>query len=76
MRIPIGDEQKGVISISKYDRNNGWFIPDTSEWSYDYHVRNGGRKATYKEFRELYPFKTYYQYNRCKTKTKDNSKYN
>ena len=70
MRIPLDDEQKGVISISKYNRNSGRFIPDTSEWSYDYHVRNGDRKSTYKKFKGLFPFKTYYQLSRFKTKTK------
>lgn len=77
MRIPISDTQKGVVRTYKYGTaNNGYFIPATAEWSYDYNVKKGCRKMTYGEFKEMYPYKNFNQYSRSTTKTKHNAQYN
>lgn len=69
MRIPISENEKGVIWTSKHDKNYGGFAR-IGTWGYDYGITHGFRKTTWKEFKELYPYQGYRITQRYKIKIK------
>lgn len=75
MRIPISENEEGVIWTSRFDKNYGSFAR-IGTWSYDYGITHGFRKATWKEFLGLYPYQGYRRTGRYKIWNKNIAQYN
>lgn len=74
MRIPIGEQDKGVVYKSVYRYNNSnptyVFIPEYWEWSYEYHchLNKPPRIMTFAEFKEEFPYISKWSRSNYRTK--------
>lgn len=79
MRIPISENEKGLVKITKDYKGNvirGRFCRE-SEWYFEYAKKHHiGRFMTWKEFKERFPYRNHNIRSREMELTKYNKKYN